>query len=136
MVREYAERLYEPAADAAERATAQGYARAKGVAEWKARVEAVGRVVPRIDGHAAIAAPQPGRISAVPGKPLPFLGDKVKKGQPLFVIEQTLGASESGATADEEPKTTANEPLSQRAENQPLSKPMLSAEKGARVRLV
>ena len=40
MVREYAERLYEPAADAADRATAQDFARAKGVAEWKARIEA------------------------------------------------------------------------------------------------
>jgi cobalt-zinc-cadmium efflux system membrane fusion protein len=64
--------------------------------EVEARVQAVGRVIPRIDGHAAIAAPVGGRVLAPPSGKLPFIGDKVKKGQPLFVLEQTLGAAESG----------------------------------------
>jgi cobalt-zinc-cadmium efflux system membrane fusion protein len=64
--------------------------------EIEARIEAVGRIAPRIDGHAAIAAPLGGRILAPPRGKLPFIGDRVKKGQPLFVIEQTLGAAESG----------------------------------------
>ena len=65
--------------------------------EMEARVAAVGRVIPRIDAHAAIAAPQPGRIVPMPGRALPFIGDKVKKGQALLVIEQTLGAADTGA---------------------------------------
>ncbi len=65
--------------------------------EMEARVAAVGRVIPRIDAHAAIAAPQPGRIVTMPGRALPFIGDKVKKGQALLVIEQTLGAADTGA---------------------------------------
>lgn len=61
----------------------------------EARVEAVGQVIPRADGHATIAAPQPGRVAAARNSKLPFLGDRVKKGQPLFVLEQTLGAADA-----------------------------------------
>lgn len=63
----------------------------------EARIEAVGRVIPRADGHATIAAPQPGRVIAVANGKLPFLGDRVKKGQPLFVLEQTLGAADASS---------------------------------------
>ncbi len=64
--------------------------------EIEARVAAVGRVVARADGHATIAAPQPGRVVAIAGGKLPFLGDKVKRGQPLFMLEQTLSAADAG----------------------------------------
>ena len=64
--------------------------------EVSARIETVGRVVPRIDGHAEIAAPQPGRVMAPGGGALPFLGDRVRKGQVLVVLEQTPGAADSG----------------------------------------
>ncbi len=64
--------------------------------EVSARIETVGRVVPRIDGHAQIAAAQPGRVLAPKGRALPFLGDRVKKGQILLVLEQTPGAGETG----------------------------------------
>lgn len=63
--------------------------------EVEARVEAFGKVVPRADGHAQIFAPQPGRIAAVGGH-LPLLGDRVRRGQPLAIVEQSLGAAESG----------------------------------------
>ncbi len=62
----------------------------------EARIETVGRVVPRQDAHAELTAPQPGRILPIPGGKLPFLGDKVKKGQPLLVIEQALSATDTG----------------------------------------
>lgn len=61
-----------------------------------ARIATVGRVVPRVDGHAQIAAPQPGRVLAPPRRSLPFLGDRVRKGQVLLVLEQTPAAAESG----------------------------------------
>ncbi len=65
--------------------------------EIQARVDTVGRVIPRIDGQATIAAPQPGRITPIGGRALPFIGDRVKRGQALFVLEQTPGAADSGA---------------------------------------
>ncbi len=61
-----------------------------------ARIETVGRVVPRIDGHAQISAAQAGRVLAPNGRALPFLGDRVRKGQVLLVLEQTPGAAETG----------------------------------------
>ncbi len=64
--------------------------------EVSARIETVGRVGARIDGHALLAAPQPGRVLAPKSGALPFLGDRVKKGQVLLVLEQTPGAAESG----------------------------------------
>jgi RND family efflux transporter MFP subunit len=67
-----------------------------GEREVEARVQAIGRVIPRIDGHAAIAAPVAGRIAAPPGGKLPFIGDRVRRGQVLFVVEQTLAAAEAG----------------------------------------
>jgi cobalt-zinc-cadmium efflux system membrane fusion protein len=64
--------------------------------EVSSRVEAVGRVTPRLDGEALISAPLAGRILAPPGGQLVFIGDRVKKGQALFTIEQTLGAADAG----------------------------------------
>ena len=64
--------------------------------EVSARLETVGRVIPRIDGHAQIAAAQPGRVLAPRGRALPFLGDRVRKGQVLLVLEQTPGAADAG----------------------------------------
>jgi membrane fusion protein, heavy metal efflux system len=63
--------------------------------EVQPRVETVGQVRPRVDGHAELHAPQAGRVVAVGGK-LPVIGDPVKKGQQLLIIEQALGAAESG----------------------------------------
>jgi cobalt-zinc-cadmium efflux system membrane fusion protein len=64
--------------------------------EVSARIETIGRVVPRIDGHAQIAAAVSGRVLAPKSGVLPFLGDHVRKGQVLLVLEQTPGAAESG----------------------------------------
>ncbi len=66
-----------------------------GERDVESRLATVGQVIPRIDGHAEIYPPLPGRILPVAGK-LPFLGDRVTRGQKLLVIQQTLAAAESG----------------------------------------
>ncbi len=78
-----------------------------GEREVEARIETVGRVIPRSDGHAAILAPQPGRIVAVGGR-VPFIGDRVTAGQPLVVIAQSLGAAETSSMRAEAVRARAN----------------------------
>jgi starch phosphorylase len=65
MVREYVERLYEPAADAADRALADGFARARELAEWKARVEAAWSAVAVTGVHADSGTAELGAKRAV-----------------------------------------------------------------------
>jgi cobalt-zinc-cadmium efflux system membrane fusion protein len=57
-----------------------------------------GRVTPRPDGEARIAAPLAGRLAAPPGG-FPRLGDRVRRGQLLARLQQTLGASEAASVA-------------------------------------
>ena len=65
--------------------------------EMESRLDTVGRVIPRIDGQATIAAPQPGRVVPIKGRPLPYIGDRVARGEALFVLEQSLGAADAGS---------------------------------------
>jgi starch phosphorylase len=62
MVREYVERLYVPAAGYENRLRADDYAAARGLAEWKARVEAAwpGVNVAHVDAGGVDAVPQVG----------------------------------------------------------------------------
>jgi membrane fusion protein, heavy metal efflux system len=59
------------------------------------RVTVPGRVVPRTDRQAQVAAPVAGRVLAPPGGTLPLVGARVKKGQVLAVVQQSLNASET-----------------------------------------
>jgi cobalt-zinc-cadmium efflux system membrane fusion protein len=60
------------------------------------RITTIGRLMPRLDGHAKIHAPVAGAILPVSGG-LPMLGDRVSKGQRLAIIRHSLGAVDSGA---------------------------------------
>lgn len=58
------------------------------------RVSAPGRVIPKPELEAEVFAPQPGKVMAAGGFSIPRIGEWVKKGQLLVVIEQVLSAPE------------------------------------------
>lgn len=60
----------------------------------EARVVAPGKVIPRTDRYAQVASPVPGLVM-VSGSGLPLVGQKVKKGQVLATIQQSLSAAEA-----------------------------------------
>ncbi len=60
----------------------------------EARLVAPGKVIPRTDRHAQVTSPVPG-IVAASGSGVPLVGQKVKKGQVLATIQQSLSASEA-----------------------------------------
>jgi cobalt-zinc-cadmium efflux system membrane fusion protein len=60
----------------------------------EARLVAPGKVIPRTDRYAQVASPVPGMVMAS-GSGLPLVGQKVKKGQVLATIQQSLSASEA-----------------------------------------
>lgn len=66
--------------------------------ELETRVTVPGRVVPRTDRYARLFAPVPGRLVASGGT-VPLVGTKVKKGQVLAVVQQSLSASEASGLA-------------------------------------
>jgi len=60
----------------------------------EARLVAPGKVIPRTDRYAQVASPVPGIVTAS-GNGVPLVGQKVKKGQVLATIQQSLSASEA-----------------------------------------
>jgi cobalt-zinc-cadmium efflux system membrane fusion protein len=62
------------------------------------RTAVPGRVIPRTDRHAQIFAPVAGRVLSQGGQ-LPLVGTRVKKGQVLAVLQQSLSASEASGLA-------------------------------------
>jgi cobalt-zinc-cadmium efflux system membrane fusion protein len=62
------------------------------------RVTVPGRVIPRTDRYARLYAPVSGRLVAS-GGPVPLVGTRVKKGQVLGVVQQSLSASEASGLA-------------------------------------
>jgi len=66
----------------------------------RARLHVAGKVRMRTDRHAEIFAPLAGMLQPA-GERFPMLGERVRKGQVLAYVEQTLGASEAGQLAAE-----------------------------------
>jgi membrane fusion protein, heavy metal efflux system len=64
------------------------------VRSLEARLVAPGKVVPRTDRYAQVSSPVPGIVIAS-GNAVPLVGQKVKKGQVLATVQQSLSASES-----------------------------------------
>lgn len=62
--------------------------------ELSQRISAPGKVIPKPELEAEVFPPQPGRVVAMGGRPVPRIGDRVRKGQLLVVIEQVLSAPE------------------------------------------
>lgn len=60
----------------------------------KRSVRVLGRVIPRTQGKAEIISLQSGLVVADPQYPMPQLGDFVRKGQVVAVLEQSLGTAE------------------------------------------
>lgn len=60
----------------------------------EARLVAPGKVIPRTDRYAQVASPVPGIVTAS-GSGVPLVGQKVKKGQVLATVQQSLSASEA-----------------------------------------
>lgn len=60
----------------------------------EARLVAPGKVIPRTDRYAQVASPVPGIVIAS-GSGVPLVGQKVKKGQVLATVQQSLSASEA-----------------------------------------
>ncbi|HVG64107.1 MAG TPA: efflux RND transporter periplasmic adaptor subunit [Hyalangium sp.] len=60
----------------------------------EARLVAPGKVIPRTDRYAQVASPVTGLVTAS-GNGVPLVGQKVKKGQVLATIQQSLSASEA-----------------------------------------
>lgn len=60
----------------------------------EARLVAPGKVIPRTDRYAQVASPVPGLVMAS-GSGLPLVGQKVRKGQVLATVQQSLSASEA-----------------------------------------
>ena len=65
-----------------------------GTRQLSRTVRVLGRVVPRTQGKAEIIPLQSGQVIADPNYPMPHLGDFVKKGQVVAVIEQALSTAE------------------------------------------
>ncbi len=57
----------------------------------EARLLAPGKVIPRTDRYAQVSSPVPGII----GGPVPLIGQRVKKGQVLATVQQSLSAPEA-----------------------------------------
>ncbi|WP_224364929.1 efflux RND transporter periplasmic adaptor subunit [Hyalangium versicolor] len=64
------------------------------VRSLEARLVAPGKVIPRTDRYAQVASPVPGIVTAT-GSAVPLVGQRVKKGQVLATVQQSLSASES-----------------------------------------
>lgn len=62
--------------------------------ELTQRISAPGKVIPKPELEAEVFPPQPGRVVAAGGRSTPRIGDRVRKGQLLVVIEQVLSAPE------------------------------------------
>ncbi|MDY7229853.1 efflux RND transporter periplasmic adaptor subunit [Hyalangium rubrum] len=62
------------------------------------RTTVPGKVIPRTDRHAQIFAPVAGRVLSQ-GSQIPLVGTRVKKGQVLAVLQQSLSASEASGLA-------------------------------------
>jgi cobalt-zinc-cadmium efflux system membrane fusion protein len=60
----------------------------------ESRLMAPGKVVPRTDRYAQVSAPVPGRVLAS-GTAVPLVGQRVKRGQVLAVVQQSLSTSEA-----------------------------------------
>lgn len=60
----------------------------------ESRLVAPGKVVPRTDRYAQVSAPVPGRVLAS-GTAVPLVGQRVKRGQVLAVVQQSLSTSEA-----------------------------------------
>jgi cobalt-zinc-cadmium efflux system membrane fusion protein len=60
----------------------------------RTRIVTTGQVVPRSDRHAELFAAQPGRLGAPSGGRLPFIGEHVRRGQTLAVIDASLSATD------------------------------------------
>ncbi len=58
------------------------------------RIVALGQVMPRSDRHAELFASQPGRVLPGPSGRFPYIGERVKKGQTLAVVEASLSATD------------------------------------------
>ncbi|XXF75171.1 efflux RND transporter periplasmic adaptor subunit [Myxococcaceae bacterium GXIMD 01537] len=66
--------------------------------ELETRVTVPGRVLPRTDRYARLHAPVTGRLMMAHGA-LPLVGARVKKGQVLATVQQSLSASEASGLA-------------------------------------
>lgn len=62
--------------------------------EIRSRIVTTGQVLARSDRHAELFASQPGRIAAPDGGRLPFVGDPVRSGQTLAVVDESLSATD------------------------------------------
>jgi RND family efflux transporter MFP subunit len=62
--------------------------------DMRDRIVALGQVMPRSDRHAELFASQPGRVLPGPSGRLPYIGERVKKGQTLAVVEASLSATD------------------------------------------
>lgn len=72
----------------------------------ESRLEVPGKVVPRTDRHAQVSAPVAGRILAARGR-LPLVGQRVRRGEVLAILEQSLAAPETAQLATERIKSEA-----------------------------
>ncbi len=66
----------------------------------ESRLVAPGKVVPRTDRYAQVSAPVPGRVLAS-GTAVPLVGQRVKRGQVLAVVQQSLSTSEATGLSTE-----------------------------------
>jgi cobalt-zinc-cadmium efflux system membrane fusion protein len=66
----------------------------------EARLVAPGKVVPRTDRYAQVSSPVPGIVTASGGG-VPLVGQRVKKGQVLATVQQSLSASEATGLSTE-----------------------------------
>jgi cobalt-zinc-cadmium efflux system membrane fusion protein len=60
----------------------------------ESRLVAPGKVVPRTDRYAQVSAPVPGRVLAS-GASVPLVGQRVKRGEVLALVQQSLSTSEA-----------------------------------------
>ncbi len=70
------------------------------VRQLEARLVAPGKVIPRTDRYAQVSTPVPGIVSAAAGG-VPLVGQRVKKGQVLATVQQSLSASEATGLSTE-----------------------------------
>jgi membrane fusion protein, heavy metal efflux system len=66
----------------------------------EARLVAPGKIVPRTDRYAQVSSPVPG-IVAASGSAVPLVGQRVKKGQVLATVQQSLSATEATGLSTE-----------------------------------
>jgi cobalt-zinc-cadmium efflux system membrane fusion protein len=64
------------------------------VRSLEARLVAPGKVIPRTDRYAQVSSPVAGIVTASSGA-MPLVGQRVKKGQVLATVQQSLSASEA-----------------------------------------